>query len=68
MLSTSVLKIVAGLACVTLSVWAMRRLMPKEGRPPSAWTNTELRASAVAIALLVLMVGGVGLLVGGAFS
>lgn len=68
MLTTSVLKIVTGAACLALAVVAIRRLMPRQGRPPSAWTSTEMRASAVAIALLVLMVAGVGLLIGGAVS
>lgn len=68
MLSTGIFQIIAGAACLVLSVWAIRALVPKEGRPPSAWTSTEMRATAVAIALLVMMVGGVGLLIGGLAS
>lgn len=68
MLSTGLFSILIGTACLVLSVWAIRALVPKEGRPPSAWTSTEMRATAVAIALLVLMVAGVGLLIGGLAS
>jgi hypothetical protein len=68
MVSTSILQMVIGAACLVLSVWTIRALVPKEGKPPSAWTSTEMRATAVAIAVLVLMVAGVGLLIGGAAS
>ena len=57
-----------GVACILFSWWVIRRLAPQNGKPPSAWTKTDLRAFAMAICLVVLMVGGAALVVQGALS
>ena len=57
-----------GVACVLFSWWIIRRLSPQDGKPPSAWTKTDLRACTVAMFLVVLIVAGAALVVQGALS
>jgi hypothetical protein len=68
MLATNALLMIAGAACLLFSFWALRKLAAREGRPPSAWTRTELGASAVAIGLLTLMLAGVAFVLQGALA
>lgn len=57
--------IVAGGACLAASALLMYRLTPRNGRPGSLWTRTEARATAVALALVMMVTASVGLLVRG---
>ena len=68
MAASSVLYILSGIACLTLSGFAMYALAPRDGKPPSIWTSTETRSTTVTLALLVLVVFGVGLLAKGIFA
>lgn len=68
MLATHVLSMIGGAACLLFAFWALRNLPPREGEAPSAWIRTELRASVVAIGLLVLMLAGLAFLLQGALA
>jgi hypothetical protein len=68
MLSTGLLKMAGGVACILFSWWVIGRLSPREGKPPSAWTSTDLRASALAMVLVVLIVAGAALIAQAALS
>jgi hypothetical protein len=60
--------VIGGVACLAFAVLAVRRLLPGPDRPESAWTDTEVKASAVALSLLMLLLAGVGLIVQGVFG
>ena len=60
--------VMGGVACLVLAVLALRGLLPRPDRPASTWTDTEVKASAVALSLLVLMLAGAGLIVRGIFG
>ena len=64
----STMLIVSGVVFLTLSLFAFRQVLPQEGKPPSFWTTTELRSSMTAMALLVTMIAGVGMIIKGAVS
>ena len=68
MIATNALLIVSGLVCVFLSGLAMRHLMPREGRPESAWTNTEARAASVVLLLMTLFITGAGMILKGVLA
>ena len=68
MVASSALLILTGIACLSLSIFAMYTIAPREGKPQSAWTKTETRSTAVTLALLVLVVFGIGLLAKGVFA
>lgn len=57
--------IVAGGACLAASALVMHWLTPRNGRPASLWTRTEARATAVALAVVIMVTASVGLLVRG---
>lgn len=65
--SINVVAVFAGVACLVVSGFVLRKAMPREGKT-SSLVATELRANAVAIGLLVLMIAGVGLITKGALS
>jgi len=65
MVATNAVLILSGLACVVLSGLAVRYLMPREGRPSSAWTSTEARATTVVLMLMTLFVIGAGMVLKG---
>lgn len=67
MLSTSAVLIVAGIVCLFLSGWMMYKLVRREGRPSSAWTNTDMGETSVALGQFILLVFGIALLVKGIF-
>lgn len=67
-MATHAILILVGSGCLVIAFTALRALMPREGRPMSAWIGTETRATLVSISLLVLMVFGVMLVLKGAFS
>jgi len=68
MVATSALLILSGIACLSLSAFAVYTLAPREGELPSMWTRTETRSTAVTLLLLVLVVFGIGLLAKGVFA
>jgi hypothetical protein len=60
--------ILAGSACLGACGFLFYKLMPQEGKPPSAWTGTDTKGTTAAMVLLVLLVAGVGMLLKGIFS
>lgn len=64
-MTASVILVLFGALCLYLSGWAMVKLTPREGRPPSPWTGTDTRATTVAMAVLLLLVTGVVLVLKG---
>ena len=68
MVATSAVLIVSGLVCVVLAGLAVRYLIPREGRPTSAWTSTEARATTVVLVLMTLFVIGAGMVLKGALA
>lgn len=65
MLAQKSMLILSGLACLALFGFAVYSLVPREGKTPSALTNTETRSTVVTLALLVFFVFGIGLFVKG---
>jgi hypothetical protein len=64
-MSTSVILIVSGLACLGLCGVMFWKLMPQEGKTPSALVGTDTRGTVVAMALMVLLLIGVGMVLKG---
>ena len=62
---TSTTLIVSGLVCLVAWGFILRKLMPQEGKPPSAWVGTDARGTSVAIGLIVMLLAGLGMLVKG---
>ena len=60
--------IAIGFVCLALCGFLLYKLMPQEGQPPSPWTDTDARGTAVALGLLVLMLAGVSMMVKGVLS
>lgn len=65
---TSAALILAGIACIGFSGYALYAVSPKEGKPPTFWTRTEARSTTLALVLVTLFVGGGGLLLKGLLS
>jgi hypothetical protein len=57
--------VILGALCLWASGWAMVKLTPREGRPPSPWTSTDTRATSVAMGVLLLLVTGIVLVLKG---
>jgi hypothetical protein len=66
-MSTSVILILAGLACLALCGVMFWKLMPQEGKPPSPLVGTDTRGTMVAMAMMVLLLAGVGMVLKGVF-
>jgi hypothetical protein len=66
-MSTSVILIVGGLVSLGVCGFLFYKLLPQEGKPPSPWTGTDTRGTAVAMGLLVLLLAGIGMLAKGIF-
>ena len=64
-MSTSVILIVSGLVCLGLCGVMFWKLMPQEGKAPSALVGTDTRGTVVAMALMVLLLIGVGMVLKG---
>lgn len=60
--------ILLGAACLVVCGLMFYKLMPQEGKPPSAWTGTDTKGTVAAMVLLVLLIFGVGMLLKGLFS
>jgi hypothetical protein len=67
MISASAIFIVSGVICLLVSGYAMYHLMPRAGRPPSPWLQSELGETTMALAQFILLVAGLALLVKGLF-
>ena len=57
--------VISGTVCLLLCGLTLYKTMPRDGRPPSAWTSTETRAVSVAMLVLVLLLGGITMLAKG---
>lgn len=68
MVLSSAVFIVAGVACLVLSSYTLYAVSPKEGKPPTFWTKTEGRSTALALSLVALFVFGAGLVLKGFLS
>lgn len=64
---SSIIFILAGLACLSVCGFAVYKLRPQEGQPPSRWSNTDSAGTTVALGLLVLLLTGVALVMKGIF-
>jgi len=64
-MSTGVILVLSGIICLGVCGFMFYKLMPQEGKPPSAWTGTDMRGTAVAMTLLLLLLSGLGLLAKG---
>lgn len=67
-MSTSVILIISGVVCLSISGFIFYKLTPQEGKPPSPWTGTDTRGTAVALGLMALLLVGVGMLLKGLIS
>lgn len=68
MILTSAAFIIAGIACIGLSSYALYAVSPKEGKPPGFWTRTETRSTTLALVLVTAFVMGGGLVLKGILS
>lgn len=66
-MTTSAMFVIAGAICLFLSGFTMYQTMPRDGKPPSAWTKTEARAVSVAMLVLILLFAGITMLLEGIF-
>lgn len=66
-MTTSAMLVIAGAICLFLSGFTLYHTMPRDGKPPSAWTRTETRAIGVAVLVLILLFTGVTLVLKGIF-
>ena len=60
--------IIAGLACLAVCGFLFYKLMPHDGKEPSAWTGTDTRGTAVALGLLVLLLAGASMVAKGVLA
>jgi hypothetical protein len=60
--------IISGVLCLALCGFLLYKLMPQDGQPPSPWTSTDTRGTAVALGLLILLLAGVSMVVKGLFA
>lgn len=65
MIHANAILIVAGIACLFVGGFAVRRLIPREGRPVSAWVNSDALAATAVVGLLSLFLVGAGLVLKG---
>ena len=62
---TNTILILAGGISILLSGFLFYIVAPGEGKPPSALTSTEFRASSVGVLMLMLLIAGVVMLLKG---
>ena len=67
MLTSTILAALGGV-CLFLSGFTLLGTMPREGRPPSAWTKTETRAVSTALLVITLLFAGVAMLLKSLFG
>ena len=68
MVLTSAIFIIAGIACIGLSGYALYAVSPKEGKPATFWTRTEARSTTLALVIVTAFVIGGGLVLKGFLS
>jgi len=68
MILTSAVLILAGIACIGLSGYALYVVSPREGKPATFWTRTETRSTTLALVLVTAFVIGGGLMLKGILS
>jgi hypothetical protein len=66
-MNTSAILIFVGAVCLLLGVLTIYKTVPREGKPPTAWTSTEARATGMAMLVLILLLGGLTMLLKGIF-
>jgi hypothetical protein len=65
MIPTNAILILSGIVCVYFTWFAIRRLIPREGRTVPAWTSSDAGAATVAVGLISLALIGAGLILKG---
>lgn len=60
------LLIAAGVACLIIGSLLMRRQIPREDRPPSAWMQSDVGSTTLAMGTFILLIAGVALIFKGA--
>lgn len=60
--------VISGALCMFLSGFTFYKTVPREGKPDSTWTNTELRATSVAMLILILLFTGASLVLKGVLA
>ena len=55
--------VLTGTGCLVLCAVLYYVVMPRPGKPDTAWNRTEGRGVAAALLLIILLVGGVTLIV-----
>ncbi len=68
MVLTSAALIASGIVCICGSSYTLYKATPKEGRPGSFWTQTDTRATTLALAIVTSFVIGGGLVLKGILS
>ena len=67
MIATSTIQVISGSICLVLVGLMIYQAKPREGKPTSAWTKTDFRATSAALLLMALLLAGVTLLIKGLF-
>ena len=62
-MAASATLVLAGVGCLIVTVFMLSLVVPREGKAPSAWTRTEMRAMGTALLLIVLLIAGAVMLV-----
>lgn len=62
---TSILLVVAGIACLLVGSFLMKLQIPREDRPLPAWTRTDVGSTTLAMGTFILLVLGVALVIKG---
>ena len=68
MVQTGAVLVLAGIACVGLSGYALYAVIPKEGKPATFWTRTEARSTTLTLVIVTAFVMGGGLFLRGILS
>jgi hypothetical protein len=58
----------SGLACLSFAGFVLYSVLPREGRPESVWTKTEMRSTLFALGLVTTVIFGIALVVRGFLS
>lgn len=66
-MSASMMLVIGGAVCLFVSGFTLYRTMPREGKPPSAWTKTEARAMSMVMLVLTLLFAGITMVLKGIF-
>jgi hypothetical protein len=64
-MSTAMVLIALGVACVGLSAWMVYLQLPREDRPAPAWMKTESGEVAASLGCFMLLVAGIAMIIKG---